>query len=332
MTSRKTGTILEIPVKHPFNFRLMLFSHGWVDLEPFHWDAEKRTLSTVLGTGQGRAFALTVTCRNEHLPGQCLCVTRDGGPRMSRRDLAAIGEKIRWMFRLDEDFSPFRRRCARTKGLRWVNRFGLGSFLRNGDLFEEFVKILFTTNVNWAGTKLMTAKLIEHLGKPVGGAGADGARHAFPGAAEIAGVSDAFLRDKVRVGYRAPYLLELAEAVASGSLCLEEFLDNNVPSGELAKKLAGLKGFGPYAVSALMQTLGRYDRLILDSWIRRVAAVRHFDHEKAGTFDHKKISDDAINGVYAKWGDWKALACWFECAYDTWFKDDLKEESKRAKV
>ncbi len=316
--------MIAIPVPRHFHFRHMIMSHGWVDLEPFRWNPDDSSLDAVLKTSPQKAFAVTITSDRDNKPGQRLVVKKKAGPRLGKGDIAAVAERIGWMFRLDEDFTPFQKTCGRTKGLTWVRRYGLGPFLRNSDLFEEFVKVLFTTNVSWAGTRMMNRLFIEHLGRPVNGPpkGRGSVRakklRAFPDADAVARVSEAYLREKVRVGYRAPYLIEFAQNVASGALRLDAFADRSIPPDDLAKSLSSIKGFGPYAVSALFLTLGRYDRLILDSWTRKKAAERHF---KTG-----KAADRSLRRVYDKWGSWQTLACWFECAYDTWFKDELRKK------
>lgn len=319
MTRRQRTPYFTVPVVRPFHFRLMIFSHGWVDLEPFRWEEDGAALRAVIKTppreadGSMKTYGVRITSLGDNASGQRLRVDIVAGGTPGGRDRERMKAAVRWMFRLDEDFTPFQRRCRRTRGLSWVARLGLGAFLRNGDLFEEFVKVLLTTNVSWAGTRGMNANLLRHLGRPIPG---DGNFRVFPGPEDIASVSEKYLRDKIKVGYRAPFLLEFAQAVAEGRVRLDGFLDPNEPAGVLADRLARLKGFGPYAVSALLMTLGRYDRLILDSWIRKKAAERHF---KSG-----KATDRSIERVYAPWGSWKTLACWFECAYDTWLKDELK--------
>jgi 3-methyladenine DNA glycosylase/8-oxoguanine DNA glycosylase len=41
-----------------------------------------------------------------------------------------------------------------------------------------------------------------------------------------------------------------------------------LPDDEVAAQLQALPGVGPYAAAHIMLMLGRYDRLILDSWTR----------------------------------------------------------------
>ena len=43
---------------------------------------------------------------------------------------------------------------------------------------------------------------------------------------------------------------------------------DELPDDELAAQLLALPGVGPYAAAHIMMLLGRYSRLILDSWTR----------------------------------------------------------------
>jgi len=76
-----------------------------------------------------------------------------------------------------------------------------------------------------------------------------------------------------------------------------------------------LKGFGPYAVNSLLMSLGRYERLVIDSWIRKTVAKRHFKSPR--------VTDRSIERFFAPWGDWRALACWFDCAHESWMRNDI---------
>ena len=134
----------------------MVLSHGWVDLPPYEWDRQENRLRMVIRTRRDRVFALEIQSLKDCRPGQGLSVQKIAGPRLSKADLAILEERIRWCFRLDTDFRPFQAICAKTKGFGWVKKHGLGPLLRTPDLFEEFVKILMTTNITWSGTKLMT--------------------------------------------------------------------------------------------------------------------------------------------------------------------------------
>jgi len=334
--------MLTITTTHPFDFRLLVLSHGWHDLPPFRWhepaglgararsprragkgtfqpaNAERSSplgeLDAVIPTG-GTPLAVTVRPVDRGEGATALRVRWTEGTVLTRSERAALRLRIRWMFRLDEDFRPFHAACRR-RGSRWVAEFGLGAFLRNPSWFEEFTKILLTTNVNWAGTRVMARSLVTAYGVE----STDPSRRAFPSAERLAGLSEAELRAIGRVGYRAPFLIELAAAVASKRLDLEALAADPSPTALLRKELKRVKGFGDYAVNALCLSFGRYDELIFDSWIRPMVARRHFAKSH--------VSDRTIRRFYAPWGEWKTLACWFDCAHETWLGAALSKSRR----
>ncbi len=302
-----------IPVKNRFNLELMALSHGFVELSPFRWDRATKRLHAVIRTRKDRAFAIEIESEKGCAKGQSLKVKKTAGPRLAKYDLKTLEKQVSWCLRLDDDFMPFRRICSRIKGLEWVKQHGLGAFLRNSDLFEEFAKVLITTNISWKGTIFINNLILEHMGEAVG---KDTGAKAFPRAELVASKSEAFLRKKIRLGYRAPFLRELAKRFASGDVDEKAMKDRSRPTDDLAAEIASFNGFGPYSVNSLLISLGRYERLILDSWTRRTIWKRHFKGKKCG--------DAAIREHYSKWGKWAGLACWFECALDTWFEEELK--------
>ena len=120
----------------------------------------------------------------------------------------------------------------------------------------------------------------------------------------MAAAGDDFYRDVARAGYRGPYLRAIAAAVADGSLDLEE-LDgrSDLPDEEVEARLLALPGVGPYAAAHVMMLLGRYRRLILDSWTRPKWA-----RMRSGR--RKPVEDRAIERRFRRYGDFAGLAFW----------------------
>jgi N-glycosylase/DNA lyase len=131
-------------------------------------------------------------------------------------------------------------------------------------------------------------------------------------------VSESFYRDEIRAGYRSPYFVELAEAVASGKIDPESWLHSDLPTPELKKQIKNVKGIGDYAAENLLKLIGRYDGLALDSWLR---AEFYKKHNK-----EKKCADKKIEKFYKKFGDWKGLAIWCDMT-ERWFDERLKAEA-----
>ena len=128
----------------------------------------------------------------------------------------------------------------------------------------------------------------------------------------MAEAPESFYRDQARAGYRGAYLRAIADAVAGGSLDLEE-LDGrtDLPDDEVAARLLALPGVGPYAAAHVMMLLGRYGRLILDSWTRPTYAR---------LVNRKVVADRTIEHRFHRYGDFAGLAFWLYLTRD-WVAD-----------
>jgi 3-methyladenine DNA glycosylase/8-oxoguanine DNA glycosylase len=172
-------------------------------------------------------------------------------------------------------------------------------------VFEDAVKTICTTNVQWGGTRAMARGLTERLGDagPLSGDAPGAFPNSFPTPAAIA-AADGQALDAARLGYRAPYIRELAERVAGGDLNLEELRTAEVSTEEIRSALLDIKGVGPYAAATLLMLLGRYDHLAIDSVYRAFVSKRYFEG--------RAPSDREAEQVYADWGPWKYLGYWFD--------------------
>jgi N-glycosylase/DNA lyase len=121
-----------------------------------------------------------------------------------------------------------------------------------------------------------------------------------------------FYRDVIRAGYRAPFFMSLARAVAEGRLALEAWRASPLSTDALGQEIRALDGFGPYATEHLLKLLGRYDHLALDSWSRaKVARLRG---------KRKPPADATLRCWYAPYGRYAGLAFWLEVTAD-WHGD-----------
>ena len=262
----------------PVDFRRTLASHGVAELLPNRLDEEAWTLETTLAV---------------HGPVR----VSEGRPGYADVEGAADAlDVVRHMLRLDEDLSRFYAMIGDDDQLAWAKR-GAGRMLRSPTVFEDVVKTVCTTNCAWSGTVRMVTALVEQLG-----AGA------FPSPGAMAEAGDDFYRDVARAGYRGPYLRAIAAAVADGTLDLEA-LDgrSDLPDEEVAERLLALPGVGPYAAAHIMMLLGRYGRLILDSWTRP---------KYSSVTTGRKISDRTIERRFRRYGDFAGLAFWLFITQD----------------
>jgi len=280
---------LFIDIPDNFSFRSTIYSHGWCELAPFEIDETNWRLTYVFRQRNGsRPVAGTIFEDAGRLRIEL------GSKPVSRKKII---DDVRHILRLDDDLNGLYESVADHERLSWVVEKSAGRLLRSPTVFEDLVKTICTTNCSWSLTKKMVANLVEKLGEPT----ARGKR-AFPTPEAMAGVSADFYRDEIRAGYRSPYFVELAEAVASGKLDPQSWLTSDLPTPELKKEMKKVKGVGDYAAENLLKLVGRYDGLALDSWLR---SQFYKNHNNA-----KVCADKEIERHYKKFGKWRGLVIW----------------------
>ncbi|HEV8428731.1 MAG TPA: hypothetical protein VGQ41_12595 [Pyrinomonadaceae bacterium] len=287
---------LRIPTPQTFSFRRTVASHGWYQLPPFALDTDKWELSRVIDIGKNPPVTIFLTERKNHVrvrPAQSL----------NKSQTAIVLRDARHVLRLDDDLREFYLTTASDPEFSWIGKQGAGRLLRSPTVFEDLVKMICTTNCSWALTLKMVRGLVENLGRET----ADG-RRTFPTAQAMAAMPPEFFVDEVRAGYRAPYLKELADRVASGELAVEKWLSSGLSTCDLLKQMKGVKGVGDYAAENLLKLLGRYDGLALDSWTR----ARFYEIRNNG----RKANDKKIARYYARFNEWRGLALWCDVTRD----------------
>jgi N-glycosylase/DNA lyase len=292
---------ITIPTPPTFSFKRTAISHGWYDLPPFELNQDNWSLTRVIDLGKGRPVNVEISEGKRAIK---VNITRTVGPRA----LEKITRDVRHMLRLDDDMAQFYNAVADDPDFSWIASSGAGRLLRAPTVFEDLVKTMCTTNCSWALTDKMVNCLVDALGRQ-----SSGARRTFPSPEQMASMSEKFYRDELRAGYRAPYLKELAERVASGDIDVESWLTSELPAAELKREMKGVKGVGDYAAENLLKLVGRYDGLALDSWVRGKFARMHNGGRKA--------SDKKIERYYSRYGAWRGLAVWCDMTRD-WLEDE----------
>ncbi len=287
---RIVGTIdLHGPAGEPVDFRRLLASHGVATLSPNRVDLERYVLET---TAVVDAQPLTIRVSASSPAEATVRVASAPGGRGRAPLVLAL---VRHLLRLDEDLSGFYSRAVKDPRMAWVSS-GAGRMLRSPTVFEDVVKTICTTNTSWSATVRMTEALVRELG-----ATAPDGRRTFPTPEAMATAPSEFYVEVARTGYRGAYLRSLATDVAEGRLDLEELADPELPDVEVEQRLLALPGVGPYAAAHVMLTsLGRYGRLILDSWTRPTYARLSGRH----------AGDDAIERRFRRYGPYAGLAFW----------------------
>jgi N-glycosylase/DNA lyase len=279
----------------PVDLKRTLLSHGFVELPPMRLDESAATLEvTLLADGRSARTIEIAPGRRGHARLSVI------GPAPSKRLADELVARSRHVLGLDEDLSEFYELVQLDPDLSWAAE-GAGRMVRSPTVFEDVVKTICTTNCAWSATRRMVDALVRNLGEP-----APGGRHAFPTPTAMAEADERFYKEVVRSGYRAPYFRALAAGEAEGRLQLDSLLDPELSDDEVAARLLALPGVGPYATAQMMMLLGRYSRLILDSWSRpKYAKVTGHD-----------ASDQLIERRFERYKQYAGLAFWLYVTRD----------------
>ena len=282
---------LNLSARPPFSLPTAVKSHGWVRLAPFDFDEDARRLTYIGRLDSGRVVEMRVR-------------EADGGVSVEADDLLSeverdeVARKVKWMLGLEQDFSAFYELAREEPKLAHIEEGARGRILRSPTLFEDTVKTILTTNTAWGGTVRMVKTLVSQFGAPL-----DSARCAFPIPDQLAATDEETLRSETRLGYRAPYVLELARSVTSGDFDIESLKTADVLTAQLRQRLLAIKGVGEYAMANLLMLLGRYDFIPVDSW-----AFKMVSHEWHGG---DPVGRAEVEAAFEQWGEWKGLAYWF---------------------
>jgi len=279
----------------PVDLKRTLLSHGFVELPPMQLDEDVPALELTLAvSGKARTIGIRPGKRGH-------ARVEVAGRAPSARTAEELVARARHVLALDEDLSDFYELVAEDPELSWVAAVGAGRLIRSPSVFEDVVKTICTTNTAWSATRRMVTALVTNLGV----AAPDG-RHAFPTPQAMADVDEDFYREVVRSGYRGPYFRALATDVAEGRLDLEVLLEPELPDDEVSERLLALPGVGPYATAQILMLLGRYSRLILDSWSR----------PKYAQLNGRKAADKTIERRFRRYKRYAGLAFWLYVTRD----------------
>ncbi len=285
-------TIFDVPTPADFSFAATVHSHGWRELPPFHYDDNRHILSVPQRLRSG-----TTVLRLSSPDDQELIAQVESEAPLGSGDEETLRRVVRTCFRLDQDLGEFRGFIDDISGYDWVARHRLGRLLVSPTAWEDLAKTLATTNMTWSGTISMCRRLVS-LGEPFAGG------FCFPTPQEIAAVDPVRLAEVTKLGYRAAYLHEMATKIASGDLDVEAWREGDLPTDELYRKITALKGFGSYAAGSMLGLMGRYERLAIDSIVRRVFR----DQMNGG----REATDKDITAHYGRFASWAGLVMWLD--------------------
>jgi 3-methyladenine DNA glycosylase/8-oxoguanine DNA glycosylase len=275
-----------------FNLPAVVRSHGWIQMLPFA-ETANHGLSYVIRMSTGKVLRFEANSADD-------AIRVNTTELLTEAEQIELSQTIGWMLALDQDFSEFYALARQEpKLVRMVERQA-GRVLRSPTLFEDVIRTLLTTNTLWKHTLRMCRELTTRYGEALP---CESEQHAFPTPERLAQVDEPTLREFCRMGYRAQYVNELSQRVASGTLDLEALKTSTLHTLELRKELMTIKGVGGYAAANLLMLLGRYDYVPVDSWALKVVSNEFFGGEK--------VTPKQVLSTFERWGKWQGLVYWF---------------------
>ena len=269
-------------------------SYGYFHLAPNAWSPVAMTLTRTLRLDDGAAF-LTIAQPDDRA-GAPLHVKADRA--LSRREKSTTNRLLSRMLRHDDEgIAEFHRVDPRWK------KSGRGRIFRSPTFFEDLVKTVTSCNVACPGTVTMNRRLCEVI------------EPAFPSPEQLSRRRPQTLRSRCGVGYRDARLIELAKMIVSREIDPDWFEDPANPDEAVHKALLKLPGVGPYAAGNMMQLLGRYGFLAIDS-----ESIRH-GREELGFEGTDRAIEKQVRAHFEPFGEHRFRSYWFEL----WSDHEKKE-------
>lgn len=238
-------------------------------------------------------------------PGGELKLTIVGGdvPRTERHRQQLI-EQARLILRLDWDPEKFWKLHPE------VQKRGFGRTYRSPTLWEDMVKTVTNCNMKWSGTVQMNSQMCSELGRRCSTKGDEYSAvvAAFPTPRQVHDAGPDFLKERCRLGYRAPWVAELAARFLSWEVDVLQLEDEDVSNDVVFKALKSLRGFGKFASCNVMQLLGRYDVCPYDTETTRLFREEFGVHKSVAIAEvHRRAQEH-----YDNYAPYRFLAYWFD--------------------
>lgn len=150
--------------------------------------------------------------------------------------------------------------------LKKASDFGYGIRILNQEPFETLCSFIISQNNNIPRIKGIIDRLCKKYGQKI-----DDDLYSFPDAETLSKLTANDLSD-IRMGFRAKYIIDASQKVASGEVNLSDLfsLDTDTARAELMK----IKGVGPkVADCTLLFSLKHFDAFPKDVWIKRAVEV-----------------------------------------------------------
>ena len=197
----------------------------------------------------------------------------------SPSDAETLTPRIREYLRLDDDLDAIYADITRDENVAaQVSRYPGLRVLRQ-EPWECLVAYICSANSNIETIHRNMERLSEEFGSPLTLNGHR--RHTFPVPTDLAESGETELR-RLKLGFRAPYVLQAAVAVAERRLDLDYLV--SAPYPEAKAELMQCKGIGDKIADCIaLMSLEKLEAFPIDVWVRRALADWYFPNQKTPT-------------------------------------------------
>lgn len=299
--------------KGSFNLEKAVCNHGFFMMPPNLWSPSKKTLERPLRLSN---VSSSVYASISHPSNSTFLVIQlHHIHNISSSDKHAILEQVGRMLRISKKDEEVVREFQKVHEA--AKNKGFGRVFRSPSLFEDVVKSLLLCNCTWGRTLKMAKSLCELQYEIVRGISVEKRKKRkrttnrsindtmnqeyfskgnFPNAEELAGLSPDLLEERCKLGYRANYVINLAQLVKSGRLDLTNIQD-----------LVKIKGFGSFVCANVSMCIGFYQNIPADT-----ETMRHLKQVHGLETCSRSTLVKDVKAIYDKYSPFQALAYWFE--------------------
>ena len=268
------------------DLRSIILSHGWYALKPFHAISNPPYLLIVFDIPDGSGvLEVKTNAKNSHVtsisgsPDVCMTVARH-------------------CLSLDYDPCLIIKTAEKDSKWKWVVDNRIGRFLRSPTLYEDCCKAVLSTNTTWQRTATMTAQLVDKHGLKIRNL------RAFPSPKRLLRSSEGQLRSSIGCGYRARYLINVAEAALDKPDFFGGVGFKNLTNKEFADRLYQIKGLGHVSVNYISMLYSKPNDFAVDSYVkRRIAEL--WGRSKVDNLDY-------LRRRYKRFGSYAPIIFWAE--------------------
>jgi 3-methyladenine DNA glycosylase/8-oxoguanine DNA glycosylase len=266
--------------------RAAILSHGWYALKPYRASTKPLSLLTAFDIPEGTgAFEITYAknkCKMNVIAGTInIC--------------AVVAEHC---LSLDFDLCRISEIAKKNDKWTWVVENHVGRFLRSPSLYEDCCKAILSTNTTFQRTAVMTAQLVDKHGLKILNL------RAFPSPKRLLRSTEGQLRSSIGCGYRARYLINVAEAALDNPDLFLGFGYKNLTNEEFANRLYKIKGLGHVSVNYISMLYSKPNDFAVDSYVkRRIAEL--WGRPKVDNLDY-------LRRRYKRFGSYAPIIFWAE--------------------